>query len=126
MTVPREKPIAPSERGAHIPEATREAIRGLMFEHGQNMEHLLWATTMLRYSAAKKIADSIAGQAATARKKNAKILPETFLEHQEELRRAAEMLSNASSRQDDKALALAYGLLTASCVRCHSTYLWER
>jgi hypothetical protein len=114
----------PAEERGNLAEGARRSVRSVMFEHGQNMENLLWSALMLRYEKTHKLAQWIADNATEVQP--ASDVPEEFYVMRTEMREAATRLAAAATKRDDKELAAAYGALSATCVSCHTKYLWSR
>src|SRR5687767_7086340 len=120
-------------RPRRISAAAREVVWQRMQGHGADMTMLLWALLFLDYDGALEISQSIVEGPRMARPQpgddttlNAQI-PAEFFDLQDQLAvRAKRLAQVASAREHDPgALARAYGELAETCVRCHSTFLYE-
>lgn len=114
---------------AHIPEVARRLLSERMMSHGRDMSDLVWAMLFIDTTSVEEIADEIARQPRIARpmandaSELASRLPPAFFDLQDALVDDAMRLADAAREDDLERMAEAYGVLTATCVRCHSAYL---
>ena len=123
---PRTKPGDAGNTSDPLPKPTRDSLRAQMFEHGQNMDNLLWAAMMLDYERMRKIAEWIIerSDSATLRSSSPDI-PHTFFALRDQLGDSAQRLREAALARNDTGIASSYGDLAESCIRCHSKYLFS-
>jgi hypothetical protein len=126
------EPARAEETSSRIPEAARQLVWQRMQGHGADMTMLLWSLLFLDYEGTTELSRSIVEPPRLARPiddstLNAQI-PSEFFALQDQLIVRAEHLAElaAAPSRDVAAIARAYGQLTETCVRCHSTFLYER
>ena len=106
--------------------SVRAAIRAQMFEHGQNLENLIWSALMLQYDSIDQIAKWIvAGQNSQVLRQQFPDLPEDFLLLREKMQQAAGELSTYAVQRNSDGVAAATGRILEACVQCHAAYLWS-
>jgi hypothetical protein len=113
----------------YLPPLARQLLRTKMERHGDEMQSLVIAVTLLQRERAKALATDIASEprltkpiAGGENDLNA-ALPNQLFVLQDELRMRAKAVADAATRPDDAALAKSLGRLTETCVACHSAYL---
>ena len=113
----------------YLPEQARMVLRERMHRHGEQMVSLVLSVTLLQHESAAATAADIAGEPRLARPfvggendVNA-ALPEQFFVLQDELRLRAKNVAQSARAGDDKALSRDFGLMTQTCVACHSAFL---
>ncbi len=125
------RPKPQLETPDYMPEVARTLIRQRMARHGGDMTDLVLAVTLLQRQSVRELSQRIANEpkwsrpvAGGADDLNA-ALPERFFVLQDELKHRAQLLDAAAAKKDDAALAAEFGRLAATCVGCHSAYLYE-
>jgi hypothetical protein len=117
-----------------LPEAARDLINERMQDHGREMSILMWSILFLDDEGTKEVSRVIGSAPMIARPlpgpdqtMNA-ALPKQFFALQDALAEKAKRLAQVASSQTrtSKEIAQAFGELTATCVECHSVYLYER
>lgn len=107
----------------------RRVLNERMKRHGHDMPQLMLSVVLLQRDVAAEAAKRIANEPLVMRPPPGddsllnSALPPRFFVLQDELRQRAKALSDAADQKDDKALAVAFGQLTETCVACHSAYL---
>lgn len=118
-------------RGPSITPAMRQAIHDRMIQHGRDMARLQRVTLDLEYDLIEQSSAWLAEEPAVPRPEVSDRallragLPPRFFQLEAELRGKAIILRGAARVRDDEAIALAYGRLVETCVRCHSLYRAE-
>jgi hypothetical protein len=117
---------------AELPELARQALRNRMGRHGKDLSLLVHSVVMLQRDLVVDLAHTIATEPRLVRplpdgrdELNA-VLPERFFVLQDELRERAQALSEAARGHDDAELGRRFGLMTQTCVACHSTFFLPR
>lgn len=107
----------------------RQLLHRRMERHGDDMVRLVIAVTLLQRDKAQLFASDIANEPRLTRplpgereELNA-ALPELLFVLQDELRSRAKTLVETARHGDDHAMAADLGLLTQTCVACHSVFL---
>ena len=123
--------ITPPERQGppeELSPTARALLRDRMSSHAQDMSQLVSAIMLLQYSdiitRAEKIADDVnLSRPITndATELNSS-LPEKFFLHQDDLKLAAHVLATAGRTANPYQVAVSYGKLSETCVRCHADY----
>ncbi len=125
-----EQPDAP--QAERLPAAARVLLLERMGNHRVDMARLHSAVLFLEHEAAATLARSIAAEPRLATPTHGadaqlnSLVPPRFFELQDELRKKALELAQAAEKEDDAAIAKAYGSLAETCVRCHATFLNEK
>jgi cytochrome c556 len=132
MGAAAEEPQKGEAGEGRLPAAARVLLLERMGNHRVDMARLHAAVLFLEHEAAEALARSIAAEprlAAPTHGADAQLnslVPPRFFELQDELRKKALQLAMAAEKEDDAAIAKAYGSLTETCVRCHATFLNEK
>jgi len=130
------KPKAPPLEHLLTPEkvaaSTRTELRARMERHGNNMSSLVKAVILLDRPTVANLAgrisdeEMIAKADAPAIAKSKPLLPKTFFAELDALRAAASELAQAAAHgQNDDVIADKFATVTATCVRCHSSYVHD-
>lgn len=124
---------APLRRLPPPPQASAEvraALQSRMVQHGKTMSSLVNAVVLLDRPTIATLAIRIADEEVVARAEGGgtdklrEVLPAAFLGEQDALKSAARELAKAAAEhQPDTVLADRFGVLTHTCVTCHSIYL---
>lgn len=124
------EPVRPAESKtthsrADLSPAVRELLRGRMERHGDSMRDLLSSSLTLQYGLLAQRARWMAAEPRIPRPSPAEDdhTLDRFFDMQDDLHRDVAALGSAAEREDDEAIARAYGQLAATCIRCHSVYL---
>jgi hypothetical protein len=116
----------------NVAATTRSELRGRMTRHANTMSTLVRAVVLLDRPTMSTMAQRIADEELLARAEPnglemwRPLLPKGFFVEQETLRTTARALAEAAARgEPDATLAQHFGALTATCVRCHGSYLHD-
>jgi hypothetical protein len=127
---PTAEQVGPTEsRTTHaradLSPAVRELLRGGMERHGDSMRDLLSSSLTLQYGLLAQRARWMSAERKIPRPPPAEDdhALDRFFDMQDDLYRDVAALASASEREDDEAIARAYGQLAGTCIRCHSLYL---
>lgn len=121
-----------SPRGPGLTPAMRDLLRDRMVQHGRDMARLQRVTLDLEYELIGQSSAWLAEEPAIARPAMSDRallragLPPRFFHLEAELRGKAIILRGAALVRDDEAIAVAYGRLAETCIRCHALYRAER
>ncbi|MBI2374396.1 MAG: cytochrome c [Deltaproteobacteria bacterium] len=98
--------------------------------HGDAMTDLVWAVLYLEHDQVGRVAAEIAepglGRARAEDDPLRTAFPETYFELERELLARSRELADTAATKDAAAIALAYGRVAETCVRCHAVYLDDR
>jgi len=125
---PRSAPLPVKK---NLPLAARDALTMRMERHEDQMLNLVASVVMLNYREAKQLAHDIAQEPKLGRPRPGEkdtlnaLLPESFFFYQDQLAERARVVELAAEEKSDANLGRALGMLTETCVGCHSTYLPE-
>jgi hypothetical protein len=117
-----------SPRGPDLTPAIRELLHERMVRHGEDMARLQRVTFELEYDLIEQSAAWLAEPPAVQRPRTTdrellrRGLPPRFFQLEAELHGRAVALRVAALAHDDEGIALAYGRLTETCIRCHAIY----
>jgi hypothetical protein len=132
FTLGADRPKARLPQPDYLPDLARKLLRERMSRHGDDMQQLLMAVTLLERERVKAIATDIANEPRLVRPMpgdedalNA-ALPAQLFVLQDELRLRAKALATAADKPNDPALATSFGRLTETCVACHSAFLYPQ
>jgi hypothetical protein len=120
-----------SPRGPALTPAMRELLRDRMVQHGRDMARLQRVTLDLEYDLIEQSSAWLAEEPAVARPAMSDRallragLPPRFFQLEAELRGKAIILRGAALVRDDEAIAVAYGRVAETCIRCHALYRGE-
>ena len=121
-----------SPPGPALTPAMRDLLRDRMVQHGRDMARLQRVTLDLEYDLIAQSSAWLAEEPAIARPAMSDRallragLPPRFFQLEAELRGKAVILRGAALVRDDEAIAVAYGRLAETCIRCHALYRAER
>ena len=99
-----------------------------MVDHAGAMCVLLWSTIYLDHQSVYEIAEilrtgpNVARSIGASTLEDAEGVPDDSFVLQEVLSKDLKVLSESALARDDRAMAVAYGSLVQTCVRCHSAY----
>jgi hypothetical protein len=103
-----------------------------MTRHGNTMSTLVKAVVLIDRPTITAMAQRIADEELLARPDSKgfdpwrPLLPKAFFVEQDALRQSAGALAQAASQgETDTVVAERFGALTATCVRCHGSYLHD-
>ena len=120
-----------SPRGPALTPAMRDLLRDRMVQHGRDMARLQRVTLDLEYDLIEQSSAWLAKEPAVARPAMTDRallragLPPRFFHLEAELRGKAVILRGAALVGNDEAIAVAYGRLAETCIRCHALYRSE-
>jgi hypothetical protein len=116
-----EPVVMPAER---IPSETEARLTDRMKRHGADLLSLTHAVTVLDRKAIAETADHIRMDTALTLKADGGVATDKrFQQLDQQLRERVTELATAARKNDDAALAPAFGRTMETCVRCHSVYL---
>jgi hypothetical protein len=124
----KEREIASLLDAEHVTARTRALLRGKMKSHGGDMRDLTVAVALLRYDAAKQIAQRIANQprvdrSAEGSKPDGVDLTPAFFAFQDALKKNATELAETADRKDHRALSASMAKTIDTCMSCHALFL---
>jgi hypothetical protein len=112
-----------------LPDEVSEMLSERMQRHGRQMMFLLMDVLTLNHEETAAEAEAIAaeprfGRPAPGEKGTiSSLLPAQFFDLEDQLHAQAHELAQAAGAADEPRVVAAYGLLTQTCVTCHSVYL---
>jgi cytochrome c553 len=116
----------------NVAASTRAELRARMDRHGNAMSTLVKAVVLIDRPTITTMAQRIADEELLARADSQSfdrwrpLLPKAFFVEQETLRSTARSLAQAAAQgEPDAVLAERFGTLTATCVRCHGSYIHD-
>jgi hypothetical protein len=116
----------------NVAASTRADLRARMSRHGNAMSTLVKAVVLIDRPTITTMAQRIADEEllASAESKDLDpwrpLLPKEFFVERDALRTSARDLARAAAQgEPDSVLAERFGALTATCVRCHGSYLHD-
>jgi hypothetical protein len=116
-----EPVVMPAER---IPSESEARLTDRMKRHGADLLSLTHAVTVLDRKVIAETADRIRlDTALTLHVDGGVATDKRFQQLDQQLRERVTELATAARKQDDSALAPAFGRTMETCVRCHSAYL---
>ena len=116
----------------NVAASTRAELRARMDRHGNTMSTLVKAVVLIDRPTITTMAQRIADEELLARPDSQTfdrwrpLLPKAFFVEQDTLRATARALAQAAAQgEPDSLLAERFGTLTATCVRCHGSYIHD-